>query len=133
MDWAFEARQDLIDAALSDLDQPDYESEVRAITKAAYAAAPHGVVPTDPNALSDQIEQHVFVYSLPWMRYFISYDPAPALRDLSVLGRPLKNVRAIGSRQRPQVPDRSLALVCHSAHRSARPARQSTPTRSSPG
>ena len=84
VDWAVEAREDLIDAALSDLDQPDYESEVRAITEAAFAAAPPGVVPTDPNELSDQIEQNVFVFALPWMRYFIGYDPAPALRDLSV-------------------------------------------------
>lgn len=84
VDWAVEAREDLIDAALSDLDQPDYESEVRAITEAAFAAPPPGVVPTDPSELSDQIEQNVFVFALPWMRYFIGYDPAPALRELSV-------------------------------------------------
>jgi pimeloyl-ACP methyl ester carboxylesterase len=84
VDWAVEARKALIDAALSQLDQPDYESEVRAITEAAFAAPPPGVVPTDPSELSDQIEQNVFVFALPWMRYFIGYDPAPALRDLSV-------------------------------------------------
>lgn len=84
VDWAVEAREDLIDAALSDLDQPDYESEVRAITEVAFTAPPPGVVPTDPSELSDQIEQNVFVFALPWMRYFIGYDPAPALRDLSV-------------------------------------------------
>jgi pimeloyl-ACP methyl ester carboxylesterase len=84
VDWAVAAREDLIDAALSDLDQPDYESEVRAITEAAFTAPPPGVFPTDSSELSDQIDQNVLVFALPWMRYFIGYDPAPALRDLSV-------------------------------------------------
>jgi pimeloyl-ACP methyl ester carboxylesterase len=79
VDWQVDFVKDLIDVSLTHNDRADAQAAMRQVLETAATVAPAGALPDDP---ATAIEQIVDTYSSPWMRYFIAYDPAPALQDL---------------------------------------------------
>jgi hypothetical protein len=54
---------------------------MREVAGAAVAVAPDGALSVDP---SEAVETVVSRFVDPWMRFFLRYDPSPALRELRV-------------------------------------------------
>lgn len=79
--WRMGWNDDIIAIAASDLESVDAAAAIRArLTEAAVdAPASMEALVTDAG-----IEEIVGAFTDPWMRFFLAYDPAPALGQLSV-------------------------------------------------
>ncbi len=79
--WRMGWNDRIIELAASDAATTDVAEQIRALLTAAAADAPELLA----GQLSDEaIGQMVAAFTDPWMRYFLAYDPAPALAQLSI-------------------------------------------------
>lgn len=79
--WQQEWRRAVMEVSASDLSTEDAASEIEAIVSTALSNPPADIAePLDPS----MTDQFVAVFTDPWMRYFLAYDPAPALTDLDI-------------------------------------------------
>ncbi len=81
VDWSVEWTRRLIEIAASDLPTPEAAEAMREVVDAAIASAPPGAAPDDA---SGAVEATIAAFTDPWMRFFLAYDPAPALADLQL-------------------------------------------------
>ena len=79
VEWSVEWTSQLIEIAASDLPAPEAAEAMREVADAAIASAPPGAVPDDASGV---VEATIAAFTDPWMRFFLAYDPAPALADL---------------------------------------------------
>lgn len=79
--WQLDWRSQIIDVSASDLPAADAARQIKAIASAALANPPDGVTDPPSPTFSD-----IFVetFADPWMRFFLAYDPAPALVALDI-------------------------------------------------
>jgi pimeloyl-ACP methyl ester carboxylesterase len=77
--WVVGWTRQLIEIASSDLPASDATAQMRDVVTAAIANAPPGAIAGDPAA---EVEATIAAYTDPWLRFFLTYDPAPALADL---------------------------------------------------
>lgn len=78
--WQLEWRRAVMEVSASDLSTEDAAAEIETIVSTALTSPPAGVAePPDPSLT----EQFVVTFTDPWIRFFLAYDPAPALRDLN--------------------------------------------------
>jgi len=80
-EWAAGWHQQMVAVAASDLGDTEAHTEIRTIADAAIANAPPGAILGDPTA---EIDVTIAAFTDPWMRFFLAYDPAPALRTVRV-------------------------------------------------
>ncbi len=79
--WQLEWRRAVMEVSASDLSNDDAAAEIETIVSTALNDPPTDVSePLDPSLT----EQFVAAFTDPWMRFFLAYDPAPALNDLDV-------------------------------------------------
>jgi dienelactone hydrolase len=78
-----EAQRDLIDAVVSDAPPADQRAAAARLLDAQADSAP-GRAALDEEARAAQIDALLQQFSSPWLRYFLVYDPRPALRALEV-------------------------------------------------
>lgn len=79
--WQMEWRSGVMEVAASDATNAEAAEQIRAIVTTALGDPPSDVTtPLDP-ALADQF---VSAFTDPWMRFFLSYDPRPALEALDI-------------------------------------------------
>ena len=79
--WQQEWRRAVMEVSASDLSTEDAAAEIESIVSTALTDPPADVEePLDP-LLADQF---VDAFTDPWMRFFLAYDPAPALTDLDI-------------------------------------------------
>jgi pimeloyl-ACP methyl ester carboxylesterase len=79
--WQLEWRPRMFDVAASDATAADAAAQIRVIVSDALASPPADVTdPLDPSLVDTFVE----VFADPWMRFFLAYDPAPALTALDV-------------------------------------------------
>jgi pimeloyl-ACP methyl ester carboxylesterase len=81
VDWSVLWTRDLIAISASDASRAEAEAEMRGVASRAIAGAPPGAVGDDADAA---VEQTIAAFLDPWMRFFLAYDPAPALTQLDV-------------------------------------------------
>jgi fermentation-respiration switch protein FrsA (DUF1100 family) len=79
--WRVAWGTEVIALAASDMDSADLATQIRGVLEAAATDIPPG----REEALSDAaIEQTVAAFTDPWMRYFLAYEPQPALEALAI-------------------------------------------------
>lgn len=79
--WRMEWNNQVIELSASGRDTGDVAEEIRTVLDAAATTAPELFA----GQVSDTaINQMVAAFTDPWMRYFLSYDPAPALARLEI-------------------------------------------------
>ena len=78
-----EQQQQLLEMLASDRPLEDLEDELRAIITAQVSEAPPGQR-VEGDALEVLVEQQQAATLSPWFRYFVTYDPRPALREVTV-------------------------------------------------
>ena len=79
--WQMEWRRAVMEVSASDLSTEDAAAAIESIVSTALTNPPSEVSePLDPTLT----EQFVVAFTDPWMRFFLAYDPAPALSDLDV-------------------------------------------------
>lgn len=81
VDWRMDWNDEVIASAASDMESADVAAEIRDRLTEAAVDAPPGVEALVTDA---GIEEIVDAFTNPWMRFFLAYDPAPALEELSV-------------------------------------------------
>lgn len=81
VDWRVGWGLDVIELAASELSTDEVAAQIRTIVESAAADVPPGLEPLVSDAA---IEETVATYTDPWMRYFLAYDPGPALAALPV-------------------------------------------------
>ena len=81
VDWDLKWTRQLIDIAASDLPTPEAAAALRNVANAAVASAPPGAITGDATAA---VGAAIAAFNDPWMRFFLAYDPAPALTDVDV-------------------------------------------------
>jgi hypothetical protein len=70
-----------MEVAASSATDDEAAEAIRSIAADALENPPAGVTePLDPS----MVDQFVTAFSDPWMRFFLAYDPAPALESLSI-------------------------------------------------
>jgi hypothetical protein len=79
--WQLSWRQEIMEVSASGVSEDEAAEAIRTIVSAALQSPPTGVTETVDPAMT---EQFVTAFTDPWMRYFLSYDPAPALEDLDI-------------------------------------------------
>ena len=79
--WQLSWRREIMEVSASSVPKDEAAEAIRAIVSAALENPPAGVTETlDPS----MTEQFVAAFTDPWMRFFLAYDPAPALEDLGI-------------------------------------------------
>ena len=79
--WQISWRREVLEVSASSVPDDEAVEAIRAIVSAALENPPADVAQTvDPS----MTEQFVTAFTDPWMRYFLAYDPAPALEDLDI-------------------------------------------------
>jgi pimeloyl-ACP methyl ester carboxylesterase len=79
--WQREWRAEIMDVAASDATAEEAAEQIRLVASAALDDPPADVTaPLDPS-LADAF---VGAFTDPWMRFFLAYDPAPALQALDI-------------------------------------------------
>jgi pimeloyl-ACP methyl ester carboxylesterase len=81
VEWSVGWTRELIAISASDASPAEAEAEMREVASRAIAGAPPGAVDDNPDAAVDQT---IAAFLDPWMRFFLAYDPAPALAQLEV-------------------------------------------------
>ncbi|MDJ0498767.1 MAG: alpha/beta fold hydrolase [Acidimicrobiia bacterium] len=81
VDWRVGWGNEVIALAASEAASLDVASQIRQILEAAAADAPPGL---EQLVGDTAIEETVAVYTDPWMRYFLAYDPQSALQELAI-------------------------------------------------
>lgn len=81
IDWQVGWTNQVIAAAASDADNAAVAEQIRSIMSVAAEEAPAAMAPMVSDA---GINSVVAAYTDPWMRYFLGYDPRPALQALEV-------------------------------------------------
>ena len=79
--WQLDWRSQIMDVSASELPTDDAAREIEAIVTAALANPPDDVTEPLTPTLADTF---VEVFADPWMRFFLAYDPAPALVALDI-------------------------------------------------
>ena len=79
--WQLDWRSQIMDVSASELPTDDAAREIEAIVTAALGNPPDDVTEPLTPTLADTF---VEVFSDPWMRFFLAYDPAPALVALDI-------------------------------------------------
>ena len=79
--WQQEWRRAVMEVSASDLSTEDAAAEIEAVVSTALSNPPSDITePLDPS----MTDQFVAAFTDPWMRYFLAYDPAPALKALDI-------------------------------------------------
>jgi pimeloyl-ACP methyl ester carboxylesterase len=79
--WQASWRREIMEVSASSAPEDEAAEAIRSIVGAALDNPPAGVTETlDPS----MAEQFVTAFADPWMRFFLAYDPAPALEDLEI-------------------------------------------------
>lgn len=81
VDWRVGWGTEVIALAASDMQSADVAAQIREVLQAAAADVPPELEPMVSDAA---IEETVATFTDPWMRYFLAYDPRPALEELAV-------------------------------------------------
>ncbi len=71
-------QREALDLVVAGADDDAIRPAIRALIEAQLAASPHAA----PGDLDTAVELHLKVVTVPWMRFFITYDPRPALARL---------------------------------------------------
>ncbi len=79
--WQMDWRADVMEAAASHASDAEVADRIRAIASDALTNPPNDVTNTLDPAMT---EQFVSAFTDPWMRFFLAYDPAPALEELDI-------------------------------------------------
>ena len=79
--WQLSWRREIMEVSASSVPTDEAADAIRTIVSAAVENPPPGV-----NESLDQsmTEQFVGAFTDPWMRFFLAYDPAPALEELGI-------------------------------------------------
>jgi pimeloyl-ACP methyl ester carboxylesterase len=81
VDWRVGWGKEVIALAASDMESAEVAAQIRGVMAAAAADVPSGF----EHLVSDAaIEQTVAAFTDPWMRYFLAYQPQPALEALTI-------------------------------------------------
>jgi pimeloyl-ACP methyl ester carboxylesterase len=79
--WQVSWRREIMEVSASSAPEGEAAEAIRSIVGTALDNPPAGVTETlDPS----MAEQFVTAFADPWMRFFLAYDPAPALEDLEI-------------------------------------------------
>jgi len=79
--WQLSWRREIMEVSASSVPEGEAAEAIRTIVTAALQSPPAGVTEAlDPS----MTEQFVAAFTDPWMRFFLAYDPAPALEDLGI-------------------------------------------------
>ena len=81
VDWRVGWGREVIELAASELDSDEVARRIREIIEAAAADAPPGL---EQLVSETAIDETVLAFTDPWMRYFLAYDPQPALEVLTI-------------------------------------------------
>jgi pimeloyl-ACP methyl ester carboxylesterase len=81
VDWRLGWGTEVIALAASDLASADVAAQIREVLQAAAGDVPPELEPMVSDAA---IDETVAAFTDPWMRYFLAYDPRPALEELAV-------------------------------------------------
>ena len=81
VDWRVGWGTKVIALAASDIDSAELADQIREIVQAAAGDVPPGLEQLVSDAA---IEETVAAFTDPWMRYFLAYDPRPALEALAI-------------------------------------------------
>jgi dienelactone hydrolase len=81
VDWVVGWTRQMIGIATSDLTASEAMAAMREVADAAITSAPPGAITGDPTA---GIDATISAFTDPWMRFFLGYDPTPALADIDV-------------------------------------------------
>jgi fermentation-respiration switch protein FrsA (DUF1100 family) len=81
VDWRVGWGTEIIALAASDMDSAEVAAQIRRVMSTAAAEVPQGHEQTVSDAA---IEETVAGFTDPWMRYFLAYDPQPALEALAI-------------------------------------------------
>lgn len=101
--WQMGWRREVMNVAVSDASTDEAAEQINAIVSTALAEPPADVEnPPDP-ALVDLFTE---TFSDPWMRYFLSYDPRPALEGLTI-----PTLALIGSLDQQVAPDVNIPAI----------------------
>ena len=79
--WQTSWRREIMEISASSAPADDAAEAIRSIVDAALENPPAGVTETLDPSMADQF---VTAFTDPWMRFFLAYDPAPALEDLDI-------------------------------------------------
>ncbi len=78
-----EAMRALLALVMAGADSAALRAKAEVLAQAQMAALPDSLRPS-PADVSQQLDQQLRSMTQPWFRYFISYDPRPALRQVKV-------------------------------------------------
>ena len=81
VDWRVGWGTEVIALAASDMDSADVAGQIRGVLEAAAVDVPPGLEQLVSDAA---IEETVAAFTDPWMRYFLAYNPRPALEVLAI-------------------------------------------------
>jgi hypothetical protein len=81
VDWRVGWGNDVIALAASNMDTADVATQIRERLEGAATEAPIGLEQLVSDAA---IEEMIATFTDPWMRYFLAYDPQPALEALAI-------------------------------------------------
>jgi fermentation-respiration switch protein FrsA (DUF1100 family) len=81
IDWRIGWGLDVIELAASELSTDEAASQIRTTVESAAGDVPLGMEQLVSDAA---IEETVAAFTDPWMRYFLAYDPQPALAALPI-------------------------------------------------
>ncbi len=81
VDWRVGWGTEVIALAASDMDSADIAAQIRGVMAAAAADVPLGFEQLVSDAA---IEETVAAFTDPWLRYFLAYNPQPALEALAI-------------------------------------------------
>ena len=81
VDWRVGWGTEVIALAASDMDSADVAAQIRGVMEAAAADVPPGFEQLVSDAA---IEETVAAFTDPWLRYFLAYNPQPALEALAI-------------------------------------------------
>lgn len=79
--WQLAWRREIMEVSASSASSEEAAAAIREIVSAALEDRPAGVSETIDVSMADQF---VTAFTDPWMRFFLAYDPAPALEDLDI-------------------------------------------------
>jgi pimeloyl-ACP methyl ester carboxylesterase len=79
--WQTSWRREIMEVSASSAPADDAAEAIRSIVDAALENPPADVTETLDPSMADQF---VTAFTDPWMRFFLAYDPAPALEDLDI-------------------------------------------------
>jgi pimeloyl-ACP methyl ester carboxylesterase len=79
--WQISWRREIMEVSASSAIDDEAAAAIRSIVTDALENPPDGVTEALDPSMTDQF---VTAFTDPWMRFFLAYDPAPALEDLEI-------------------------------------------------